>query len=98
MLIHKTIGTCRYVYNLYLEKNKEQYKNKASSSIMTGSDFSKWLNNIYSKQDEFKWIKEVSSKAVKQSIRMGKKLLSEFLKRNHFFQGLKRKGNKGKFY
>ena len=41
--VNKTIGTCRFIYNLYLQKNKEEYeKNK---KFISGFDFSKWLNN-----------------------------------------------------
>ena len=60
--INKTIGTCRFVYNFYLAHNKEK-------KFISGMDFSKWLNNIYLKENpEYVWIKEVSSKSVKQSI------------------------------
>ena len=24
--VNKTIGTCRFIYNLYLQKNKEEYE------------------------------------------------------------------------
>ena len=44
-IIHKTIGVCRYVYNFYLAHNKEIYENE--KHFVTGSDFSKWLNNEY---------------------------------------------------
>ena len=64
--IHNTIGACRYVYNLYINKNKELYE--SSSKFLSGYEFSKWLNNEHATQEEFKWIKEVSSKAIKQSI------------------------------
>lgn len=65
---------------------------------MTGSDFSKWLNNIYSKQDEFKWIKEVSSKAVKQSIMNGEKAFKRFFKKKSSFPRFKKKSDYGKIY
>ncbi|WP_338752292.1 transposase [Bacillus sp. FJAT-52991] len=63
--IHQTIGVCRYVYNFYLAKNKEVYEK--DGSFMTGFDFSKWLNNVHTLEQD-QWIKEVSSKAVKQAI------------------------------
>ncbi|PFR46763.1 transposase, partial [Bacillus cereus] len=59
--INQTIGVCRYVYNLYIFKNKEMYESKGR--FLSGYDFSKWLNNIYTKECD-QWIKEVSSKAV----------------------------------
>ena len=43
--IHKTIGTCRYVYNFYLGHNKALHDN--GEKFMTGKDFSLWLNNKY---------------------------------------------------
>lgn len=77
--INKTIGTCRFIYNLYLKKNKEEYeKNK---KFISGFDFSKWLNNDFIKQNpSYSWIKDVSSKAVKQSIMNGDKAFKSFFK------------------
>ncbi|AIY75432.1 transposase [Bacillus anthracis] len=77
--INQTIGVCRYVYNLYIFKNKEMYESKGR--FLSGYDFSKWLNNIYTKECD-QWIKEVSSKAVKQAIMNGDKAFKRF------FQGL----------
>jgi len=41
----KTIGTCRFVYNLFIEVNKERHE--YDQSFMSGMNFSKWLNNQY---------------------------------------------------
>lgn len=50
---------------------------------MSGYDFSKWLNNIHTKQNQQDmWIKEVSSKAVKQSI------MNAYRAYKNFFKGL----------
>jgi putative transposase len=46
--INQTIGVCRYVYNLYLSKNKEMYESEGK--FLSGYDFSKWLNNVYTKE------------------------------------------------
>ena len=75
--INQTIGTCRYVYNLYLSKNKEMYEKEGK--FITGYDFSKWLNNVYTKEHD-QWIKEVSSKAVKKAIMNGEKAFKNFFK------------------
>lgn len=88
--INKTIGTCRYVYNLYLAKNKECYEN--DGSFMSGYDFSKWLNNEYL-QDNDVWIKEVSSKAVKQAIMNGNTAFKRFFKGESRFPRFKKKRN-----
>ncbi len=65
--IHKTIGTCRYIYNFYLFHNKELYT--LGKKFMSGKSFSVWLNNDYlPNHQEYSWIREVSSKSVKHSI------------------------------
>ena len=67
VMINKTIGTCRFVYNFYIAHNKEIYS--LEKRFVSGYDFQKWLNNTYLKDHpEYSWIKEVSSKSVKQSI------------------------------
>ena len=66
-IINRTIGVCRYVYNFYLAHNQEIYK--IEGCFVSGINFSKWLNNEFVPNNpEFQWIKEVSSKSVKQSI------------------------------
>ena len=68
--INKTIGTCRYVYNFYLDHNKTLHDN--GEKFMTGKSFSVWLNNEYIPNNPDKiWIKEAYSKAVKKSIEDG---------------------------
>ena len=63
----KTIGVCRFVYNLYLNQIIEHYKN--TNKFLSAYEFEKYLNHIYLKDNpDKKWIKEVSQKAVKQSI------------------------------
>lgn len=88
--VNKTIGTCRFVYNLYLQKNQEEYeKNK---KFISGFDFSKWLNNDFIKQNpSYSWIKNVSSKAVKQSIMNGDKAFKSFFKGLSKFPRFKKK-------
>ena len=88
--VNKTIGTCRFIYNLYLQKNKEEYeKNK---KFISGFDFSKWLNNDFIKQNpSYSWIKDVSSKSVKQSIMNGDKAFKSFFKGLSKFPRFKKK-------
>lgn len=88
--INQTIGTCRYVYNLYLSKNKEMYEKEGK--FITGYDFSKWLNNVHTKERD-QWIKEVSSKAVKQAIMNGDKAFKRFFKGLSKFPRFKKKKN-----
>ena len=66
-IIKQTIGTCRYVYNFFISHNKNIYEKEGR--FMSGMDFSKWINNEFiPNNEEFKWIKNVSSKSVEQSI------------------------------
>jgi putative transposase len=86
--IRQTIGVCRYVYNLYISKNKEVYESEGK--FLSGYDFSKWLNNIHTKECD-QWIKEVSSKAVKQAIMNGDKAFKRFFKGLSKFPRYKKK-------
>jgi putative transposase len=89
--INKTIGTCRFVYNFYLAHNKESYKKE--KKFVSGMDFSKWLNNVYLKENpEYSWIKEVSSKSVKQSIMNADRAFKRFFKGQSKFPNFKKKG------
>ena len=89
--IHKTIGTCRYVYNFYLDHNKALH-NKGEK-FMTGKSFSVWLNNEYIPDNPDKiWIKEAYSKAVKKSIEDGCTAFTRFFKHQSAFPNFKKKG------
>lgn len=88
--INKTIGTCRFVYNFYISHNKESYETE--NKYISGMDFQKWLNNVYLKENpEYLWIKEVSSKSVKQSIMNADKALRKFFKKESGFPRFKKK-------
>ncbi|MCD8118282.1 MAG: helix-turn-helix domain-containing protein, partial [Lachnospiraceae bacterium] len=90
-IIHKTIGTCRFVYNFYLAYNKEMYEKE--HRFVSGMDFSKWLNNVYLKENPDKaWVKEVSSKSVKKSIMNAEKAYKRFFKGQGGFPRFKKKG------
>ena len=89
--INKTIGTCRFVYNFYIAHNKEIYA--AERKFISGMDFQKWLNHTYLKENpEYSWIKEVSSKSVKQSIMNADKAFQRFFKQQGAFPRFKKKG------
>ena len=89
-IIHKTIGVCRHVYNFYLAYNKETYEKE--KRFVTANEFSKWLNNTFvPNNQEYHWIKEVSSKSVKQSIINGEKSFKSFFKGQSRFPKFKKK-------
>ena len=88
--IHKTIGTCRYIYNFYLAHNKELYEK--GKKFMSGKSFSVWLNNEYiPSHPECHWIKEVSSKSVKKSIEDACTAFARFFKQQSGFPKFKKK-------
>lgn len=90
-IINRTIGTCRYVYNFYLAYNKAVYE--IENRFISGMDFSKWLNNDFIlNNQEYEWIKEVSSKSVKQSIMNAERAFKNFFKGKSRFPKFKKKG------
>jgi len=90
--IHQTIGVSRFIYNFYIAHNKEVYEKE--KKFISGMDFSKWLNNEYIPNNPDKaWIKEISSKATKQSIMNGEKAFKKFFKGKSGFPKFKKKKN-----
>lgn len=91
-IIHQTIGVCRYIYNFYLAHNKEIYEKE--KRFVSGMNFSKWLNNDFlPNNQEFIWIKSVSSKAVKKSIMDAETSFKRFFKKQSKFPRFKKKSN-----
>lgn len=89
--ILRTIGTCRYVYNFFISHNQTVYVN--GGKYVSGFDFSKWLNeNFLPQNPDKKWIKEVSSKSVKQSILNADKAFKKFFEKKAGFPNFKKKG------
>ena len=88
--INKTIGTGRYLYNFYITYNKEIYEKE--KKFVTGFEFSKYINNIFIKENPDKvWIKDVSSKSNKRAIMDGEKAFKRFFKKLSKFPKFKKK-------
>ena len=89
--VNKTIGTERFIYNEYIKYNQEQYE--LGNKFVSAFDFSKYINNVYlpSNPDK-KWIKDVSSKSVKQAMIYGEKAFKNFFKGLSGFPVFKKKG------
>ena len=87
----QTIGTERFIYNEYIKYNQEQYK--LGNKFISANDFSKYINNIYLPNNlDKKWIKEVSSKSVKQAMIYGERAFKRFFKGLSAFPVFKKKG------
>jgi putative transposase len=89
-IINKTVGVCRYVYNFFLAHNKELHEQ--GQEFMVGMEFSKWLNNEFlPNNEEYLWLKEVSAKAVKQSIMNAHVAFMRFFNKRAKFPRFKKK-------
>ena len=89
--VNKTIGVERFIYNEYIKYNQEQYK--SNNKFVSAFDFSKYINNVYLPNNpDKKWIKEVSSKSVKQAMIYGEKAFKKFFKGLSSFPVFKKKG------
>lgn len=90
--IHQTIGVCRYIYNLFIEHNKENHEN--GKPYVSGKSFEKWLNHTYMKKNPDKsWIKDVSSKSVKKSMENAHTAFQRFFKGKAGFPNFKKKND-----
>ena len=86
----QTIGTERFIYNEYIKYNQEQYE--LGNKFVSAFEFSKYINNIYLPNNpDKKWIKEVSSKSVKQAMIYGEKAFKRFFKGLSAFPVFKKK-------
>lgn len=95
--INQTIGTCRWIYNKFVEINQLRYKNKLE--YMNGYQFSKWLNNEFVPNNPDKlWIKESASKAIKQSIMHAHRAYQDAFKSQKGFPKFKKKQSIGSYY
>ena len=89
--VNKTIGVERFIYNEYVKYNQEQYK--LGNKFVSANDFSKYINNVYLPNNpDKKWIKDVSSKSVKQAMIYGEKAFKNFFNRLSGFPVFKKKG------
>ncbi len=94
----QTRGVCRYVYNMFIAYNQERHRNR--EPYMSAKSFSVWLNNEYIPNNPDKyWIKNVYSKAVKQSLENANIAFMRFFKgRSAFPRYKKRITNEPKMY
>ena len=89
--VNKTIGVERFIYNEYIKYNQEQYE--LGNKFISANDFSKYINNVYLPNNpDKKWIKDVSSKSVNQTMIYGEKAFKRFFKGLSSFPVFKKKG------
>ena len=97
-IINGTLGCCNWVKNQYLEMNIKL--RKENKTFMTGYDFSKYINNLKKNNPDYQWIKQYSSKAIKDAIMTKEKAYKRFFKTKHGFPKFKsrKKLNKESYF
>lgn len=94
----RAIGTCRFVYNLFLAEADKRYEE--GQKYMGAYDFSIWLNHEYlPRNPDKRWIKESNAKAVKQVIINADSAYKRFFKNQSGHPKFKKKGvNEPSYY
>lgn len=88
--IKQTIGVCRFIYNFYIAENQKAYNN--GKKFVTAYSFSKWLNNEFIPNNpDYLWVKDVSSKSVKQSIIYAERAFKNFFNKKTKYPKFKKK-------
>nr|DAS49822.1 MAG TPA: endonuclease [Caudoviricetes sp.] len=77
--IQETLGCCRYIKNLYIDYNQKRYKE--SGEFISGYAFSKIINKLKKTSNQFEWISNYSSKAIKDAIMEEEKAFKKFFKK-----------------
>ena len=75
--IRQTLGTCRYLYNLYLASNFEVYETLGTGFFVTAFTFDKYVNHVVKK--EFSWIDDCGAKARKQALCNAERAFKNFM-------------------
>lgn len=86
-LINETLGCCRRVSNLYIEKEIKYYKE--TGEFLSGYSFSKIINKLKKTSDTYSWISNYSSKAIKDAILNTEKAFKRFFKKHNGFPKFK---------
>ena len=93
--ILKTMGVCRFLYNLYIQKQQEYYKE--NNKFLTANKFDQWYRKEYI-TEETKWLKEVCSKARRQTLSDCEKAFKKFFKKQANFPKFKKRGKSSSVY
>lgn len=92
-LIQKTFGCTRFVYNYYLNKRKEMYKN--NKTTFTYNMCSKDLTSL---KKELQWLKEPDKDSLQKSLKDLDMAYQNFFKENSAYPKFKSKKNRHKSY
>lgn len=93
ILIQKTFGCCRFVYNKYLALRINKYKGSKESFT-----YNQCANDMKQLKSELEWLKEVDSTALQSSLRDLDMAYQKFFKEHSGFPKFKSKKNNHKSY
>lgn len=79
IMLSKTFGSCRFVYNHYLEKKIDLYKSEEKSM-----SYVECANDMKSLKNEYEWLKEIDAISLQQSLRDLDKAYKNFFKGSGF--------------
>lgn len=92
-LINKTIGCCRFVYNYYLNKRIDFYKNEGKTFR-----YNACANDLTQLKKQYTWLKEADSISLQQTLKDLDTAYSNFFKSNNGFPKFKSKKNPKQSY
>ncbi|MDR2233892.1 MAG: transposase [Tannerella sp.] len=95
VLINKSIGCCRYIYNWALARRKNVYETEKRTLSVT--ELSRELTYL-KKEPEYEWLNEVSSEILQQAIRNMDSAYNHFFKHGYGFPKFKSKHYSGKSF
>lgn len=81
VLFRKSVGTARWAYNYFLSENRRVYQEflngKSETKSISEGKIRKYINNVL-KRTTHKWLSEVSSNVMKQTVKDAAKASDEF--------------------
>ena len=95
ILLNKHFGSVRFIYNYFLNERKKEYE--TNKQTLNYYDNAKSLT-ILKKDENFKWLKEVSSQSLQHSLKHLEGAYNGFFKGRTKFPKFKSKHNKNSFH
>ena len=94
ILLAKHFGSCRFIYNYYLNKRKESYleDKKSLNYYDNASDLTKLKKN-----EDYSWLKEINSQSLQSSLRNLDTAYGKFFRKQSEFPRFKSKYDKQSF-
>ena len=93
ILIQKTFGCCRFVYNYYLAKRIEAYKERGETL-----NFYVCCKDLPALKDEFEWLREVNAQSLQGSLRNLDSAYNNFFRAGKGYPKFKSKKNRHKSF